>query len=318
MSPSDTVARGLTLRVATFNVLFGHRDAGVGSWRHRRPLIERSIESARPDILALQEVFPSKLADMGEAVRDLEFIAGPASGPPRWGDVSVYGEQLLRMARTLRLPSAAEFKGPASERMVSGEHQPIAYRASRLRPLASGAFWISATPERAGSLLPFAPTPFLVHWARFASHDCFGSLLVCNAHFGHAPWHHGPTARIVARQIETIASQDVDTALPETDRPIILLLGDFNAWPSSPLVRRLTSAAGTGFVDAARAATERVGPGVTFHWGLGSSRFGFTLDYVLSHGRIQPRRAEVIDVHDGRLYPSDHYPLVIEFESIRN
>jgi endonuclease/exonuclease/phosphatase family metal-dependent hydrolase len=164
-------------------------------------------------------------------------------------------------------------------------------------------------------MLPLAPSPFLVHWVRFERQDGTGTLHVFNAHFGHAPWHHGPTARIASRQMDAVAGKDGGTrsAGPGGGDLGIFLIGDFNAWPSSPLVRRLTAAAGAGFVDAVRTAPERVGPPVTFHWGLGSARFGLALDYVLARSPLRASRAEVIDVHEGRLYPSDHYPLVVEF-----
>jgi endonuclease/exonuclease/phosphatase family metal-dependent hydrolase len=302
------------VRLATFNVLFGHRDQGPGGWPERLPLLRRAIETARPDILGLQEVFPSRLASLAGALGDLALIPGPCNGCPRWFDLSLPAERVLHAVRTRRLrPSGPE--RTRSERMTSGAHQPIAYHPGRFRPLESGGFWISSSPERPGSMLPLASSPFLVHWACLERQDGTGTLRVFNAHFGHAPWHHGSTARITARQIGIVAGKNPKTqsAGPSRIELGTFLIGDFNAWPSSPLVRRLTSASGGGFVDAGRAAPERIGPPVTFHWGLGSARLGLTLDYVLARSALRATRAEVIDVHDGRSYPSDHYPLVVEF-----
>ena len=166
-----------TIRLATFNVLCAHLFAGP-TWSERRSLMRRSIEHARADVLGLQEVLPTRLADVAVLVAPLTLLPGPSTGPPRW------------------------FASKASpERNQAGEHLPIAYREDRFELLSTGGFWISATPGLPGSLLPFAPTPFLVHWARLAVRDSPESLLVLNAHFGHAPWHHAPTARIVAAQL---------------------------------------------------------------------------------------------------------------------
>jgi len=197
--------------------------------------------------------------------------------------------------------------------MQTGEHLPIAYRADRFELLDTGSFWISANPDRPGSMLPLALSPFLVHWTRLAAPDGSGSLLVMNTHFGHAPWHHAATARIVTAQIGALEDARVGRFDAKVAASSVFLMGDFNAIPSSQLLGWLTSPSGGGFVDAARSASGRTGPPVTYHWGTGATRLGLTLDYVLARTSLHAKRAEVIDVHDGRLYPSDHHLLVLEF-----
>jgi endonuclease/exonuclease/phosphatase family metal-dependent hydrolase len=304
------------LRIATFNLLYANRDVGSGSWSERRALVRLAIEGARPDVLGLQEVFPSGLEDLTQVLGDLSLVPGPSTGPARWFDLSAAGEFVLRTIRTRRITRVSG--STSSEHGTTGEHQPIAFRSTRLRPLESGAFWISSHPNRPGSMLPLAPTPMMVHWVRFDLVDGRGTALVCNAHFGHAPWHHGPAARVVAEQVGSILGAHSPELVPPGGRDAsVFLIGDFNAGPSTGLVRTLTSGAGGGFVDAVAAAPEHTGPSHTFHWGVGSKRLGLTLDHVLARGPFHPRRAEVIDVHDGRLYPSDHYPLAVEFEDSR-
>lgn len=277
------------IRLATFNVQCGHLLTGP-AWADRRPLMRRSIELARADVLGLQEVLPSTLGDMASLVAPLTLVPGPSTGPYRWS-----GSILSR------------------ERAQAGEHLPIAYRADRFELYESGGFWVSETPDKPGALLPLAPGPFLVHWVRLGLSDTPESLLVLNAHFGHAPWHHAPTARIVAEQLsrlEAAGAQNVDHPTSDTS---VFLVGDFNALRSSALLRSLTSPSGAGFVDGARSAAERTGPAVTFHWGRGATRLGLTLDYVLARTPRRASRAEVIDQHEGWLYPSDHHLVVVEF-----
>jgi endonuclease/exonuclease/phosphatase family metal-dependent hydrolase len=281
-----------TIRLATFNVLCEPLWSGP-TWSERRPLLRRSIEHARADVLGLQEVLSSRLADMANLVTPLSLVPGPATGPPRWS------------------VSAA-----SPERNQAGEHLPIAYRADRFELLDSGGFWVSATPERSGSRLPFAPAPFLVHWVRLIARHAPESLLVLNAHFGHAPWHHGPTARIVAAQLGELEAVDVGRRDGKPATSSVFLLGDFNAVPSSPLLRSLTSPSGARFVDAARSAAARAGPAVTYHWGRGATRLGLWLDYVLARTPRSASRAEVVDLHEGRHYPSDHHLVVVEFSPL--
>jgi endonuclease/exonuclease/phosphatase family metal-dependent hydrolase len=300
------------IRVATLNVLFGHRETGPGSWSERRPLLRRAIEAAQADVLGLQEVFPSKLADVAELVAPLTLVPGPCTGPPRWLDASVAVESVVRTVRARRFPHAHEALA-RSERMQAGEHLPIAYRADRFELLDTGSFWISANPDCPGSMLPLALSPSLVHWARMSAPDGSGSLLVLNAHFGHAPWHHAVTARIVTARIRALEQPRVERIGLEIAAPSVFLIGDFNAVSSSRLIRWLTSGSGAGLNDAARSAAVRTGPSVTYHWGTGATRLGLTLDYVLARTSLDPKRAAVLDVHDGRLYPSDHHLLVVEF-----
>ena len=300
------------LRIATFNVLFRDGRNGSGSWSERRPLLRRAIEAARSDVLGLQEVLPSKLADVTDLVAPLTLVPGPSAGPSVWSNVSLAVETVAQTVRTRRIGHAHEPQ-VHSERMRTGEHLPIAYRADRFELLDSGSFWISANPDRPGSLLPLAWAPFLVHWARMSATDGAGPLLLMNAHFGHAPWHHAATSRVVMAQIGALEDGRVGHFGAEAAPSSLFLVGDFNALPSSQLLRRLTPPSGAGFVDAARSAPGRTGPPVTYHWGTGSTRLGLTLDYVLARTSLRAKHAEVLDVHDGRRYPSDHHLLVLEF-----
>jgi endonuclease/exonuclease/phosphatase family metal-dependent hydrolase len=295
----------VSLRIATFNVLFARGEEGPGAWPRRVPIIRRAIARARPDAIGFQEVFPSMLEAMRGAAGDLDLMPGPTSGPPRWFDVSPAGELVLRIIRSRRLRPSADVSLLRAERQRTGEHLPIAYRTDRLRPLASGAFWISATPDRPGSMLALAPVPFMVHWVRFARAEGGRPLLMLNAHFGHAPWHYGPTARVVSERIGALTADhpDIDVAL----------VGDFNTWPSSPLLMALER---SGLRDGVRAAPEQIGPPRTFHWGTGARRFGVRLDHVLVRGTLRPVRAEVIEEREGEVYGSDHHPLVVEVETV--
>jgi endonuclease/exonuclease/phosphatase family metal-dependent hydrolase len=298
-----------TLRIATFNVLFNHASVGNGCWEDRRRLARRAVDRARPDVIGLQEIFPSMLADVPEIVGDLTIVPGPTNGRPRWMDMSLPIGLALEAIRTGRPPDRVFQRARNSERMLAGMHQPIAYRANRLRPIDSGGFWISPTPDLPSSLLPLAPSPFLVHWVCFERLDAPGRVLVLNAHYGHAPWHHGKSALVTSERIGRLAPRDTE----EGRATSVFLVGDFNAVRSSRLVRELTDPRGAALVDALREAPERSGPPVTYHWGRGATRTGLSLDYVLARTDLRIRSAEVIEAREGTLFASDHHAVVVEF-----
>jgi endonuclease/exonuclease/phosphatase family metal-dependent hydrolase len=297
------------LRIATFNLLYHQASAPRDAWDARRRIARRAIERSRADVIGLQEVFPSMLPDLPEIVGGLAILPGPATGGTKWFDFSIPIGMALESLRTGRFPERVAVRTLDSERMRTGEHLPIAYRAERLRPIESGGFWISPTPDVPGSMLPIAPSPFLVHWARFERLDTSGRVLVLNAHYGHAPWHHGVSSLVTSERIERLAPRNT----AEGRATSVFLVGDFNALPSSRLVHALTDPAGLGLVDALRAAPEQFGPRATFHWGRGDSRIALRLDYVLARTSLPVRRAEVIEERDGALFASDHHPVVVEF-----
>ncbi len=287
--------------------MFSHGTVGNAGWAERRRLARVAVERMRPDVLGLQEVFPSMHEDVRAITAPLELVLGPSTGKPRWFDVSKPAGYVLEALRTGKPPAKGWHDMRNSERMRAGEHLPIAYRADRLRPIEEGGFWISRKPDVPGSMLALAPTPFLVHWIRFDRLDADGRVLFLNAHYGHAPWHHRPTAHITAAHIARLA--------PESDRSThVFLVGDFNAWTSSPLVRDLTTPGRGGLVNAAREAPEQRGPRATFHWGRGETPLNVTLDHVLARTSLRPKSAEIVDVREGNLFPSDHHPLVVEFD----
>lgn len=311
-----------SLRVATFNTLFPSALEQPGTWARRSELIRRAIERARPDVIGLQEVLPATLEELPGLLGDLSFVAGPDRGPARAFSPYPLLESALRLVRTgsLRGPEGARHEPVRN----SAEHLPIAYRTERLKPVASGAFWISATPEQPGTSPPSAFSPSLVHWVRFADLTNAGSLLVMNAHIGLAPWHHALAVRTIAERLRALSPRAPQSAAhapqdaarpPEREHPSesVFLLGDFNALRSSLLVRALTSPDGAALIDATRTAPRQSGPPVTFHWGVGATRWGLSIDYVFARSALQAVSCERIGEHEGSQYASDHHLTLVEF-----
>jgi endonuclease/exonuclease/phosphatase family metal-dependent hydrolase len=275
------------LRIATFNVACAYL-FGPCAWSERQLMLRRLIETAQPDVLGLQEILPSRLADAANLVAPLTLVPGPSTGPTRW------------------------FAGAAgSEGNPGGEHLPIAYRADRFDLHDTGWLWISATPDRPGSMLPLARTPFLVHWARLAARDLSGRLLVMNATFGHTPWHHAPTAQVVNAQLSALEAARFKRAGAQGNAPSVFRVRDFNAMTTSEFEQSPDVLSGAGPMDSAMSAAPAA-PFVTYQWGRGATRSGLTLDYVLARKPLHPTGDEGIDARHGGLNPSDHHLLVLE------
>ena len=182
----------------------------------------------------------------------------------------------------------------------------IFWKPTRLRVLDRGSFYLSRTPGQfsrswGGSLARAA------HWVRLAT-AAGGSFVLLDTHLDPTvePARQA-AAELIVRRLEGIARPG------ET----VVVTGDFNCDPDSPVYHTFMQA---GFLDAFRATGGVDGPeSFTFH--------GFTgrRTKVLPIGRIdwmlvRPwpgaiiRGLEAIRDAAPPVYPSDHFPIMMELE----
>ena len=179
------------------------------------------------------------------------------------------------------------------------EHMGVFYQTSRLQLLDSGNFWLSDTPEVPGSSNFGQSMPRMVTWGYFRDRRSGRRFHYFNTHFPHqadAESIRERCAALIRSRIEKLPA----------DEPIILT-GDFNTTPDLAAHALLT----TLLHDAREQAPVRIGPDNTFH------DFGKTpskrIDWILYRG-LSVDRVETVTDHDGAIYPSDHYPVVADFQ----
>lgn len=183
-----------------------------------------------------------------------------------------------------------------------GETTAVFFKKKDFIPVESGHFWLSETPEVPGSMSWDTDLTRMVTWVRF-HHPPSGKFFhVFNTHFDH----RGEIAREKSAEllIQRVA------ALPG-DYPVIAT-GDFNAVGGSSRPWEILT--GGGLHDAWRSAERRDGPETTI------SRFKAPepndttrIDWILYRGPLDARRAETITFNQDGRYPSDHYPVIVEF-----
>ncbi|MEO7071760.1 MAG: endonuclease/exonuclease/phosphatase family protein [Rhodanobacter sp.] len=248
------------LRVMTFNVRVPV-DTGMNAWANRRELMVKVIQDAHPDLLGTQELTQEQ------------------------------GEYLAA-----QLPGYAWF-GQGRDGGTKGEHMGVFYRTDRLKVERSGDFWLSDTPEVAGSKTWGQPYPRMVTWARFAMRDGSGAFDYFNTHFPYRP------EDVRARMLSADAILQRIDKLPAGTR--VILAGDFNCGPGTPVHARLTAS----LHDAWMAAATRSGPAKTFHDFTGNA--DERIDWILSRG-FKVLAVHTIGTHEGARYPSDHFPVLAE------
>lgn len=187
--------------------------------------------------------------------------------------------------------------GQGREGGAQGEHMGVFYRTDRLEVLRSGDFWLSDTPDVPGSKTWGQPYPRMVTWAHFRLRDGGGTFAYFNTHFPYRPEDVRPRM-LSADEI----MQRIDK-LPSTTR--VILTGDFNCGPDSPVYAKLT---GT-LHDTWTAAATRSGPALTFHNFTGTP--DQRIDWILTRG-FKTAAVQTVTTHAGARYPSDHFPVVAE------
>lgn len=178
------------------------------------------------------------------------------------------------------------------------EHMGVFYRKDRLRLLDSGDFWLSDTPDVPGSRTWGNLFPRLVTWARFERAVDGATFTFYNTHFPYRDVDEPARMRAADLIRKRLAALPPDT--------IVILTGDFNTTPDSPVHTTLTA----GLSDAWLAAPERSGPEGTFHGFTGDPQR--RIDWILSRG-LRVIRASTVATHAQERYPSDHFPVLAEF-----
>lgn len=226
--------------------------------------------------------------------RDLTVSVIKAEHPDLLGTQELTEEQGEYIAA--HLPGYAWF-GQGRQGGTKGEHMGVFYRTDRLEVLQSGDFWLSDTPDVPGSKTWGQPYPRMVTWARFRLRDGGGSFDYFNTHFPYRP------EDLRARMLSADEIMQRIGKLPSTAR--VILAGDFNGAPDSPVYAKLTGI----LHDAWTTAASRSGPAKTFHNFTGNP--DQRIDWILTRG-FKAIAVQTVTTHDGARYPSDHFPVVAE------
>jgi len=247
------------LSVMSFNIRLPAESDGVDYWETRKPLAVRMLREQQPDVIGLQEL------------------------------VKAQADYLAR-----ELPQYAWF-GRGREADGGGEHMGVFYRKDRLKVIESGDFWLSDTPDVAGSITWGHHHPRMVTWALFEQRSDGRRFYLFNTHLPYRDEDEAARlkgAQAIARRLAT---------LPD-DVPVVLT-GDFNTTPDSDAHAVL---AGT-LQDAWTTAPRVEGIDATFHGFTGKA--DRRIDWIFVRGAQLESITSVTTRWNNR-YPSDHFPLV--------
>ncbi len=253
------------LRVASFNIRFGSASDGPDRWELRADKVATTIGDLDADVVGLQEALPFQIRELLEAC-------------PRYAATGVSRED----GRT------------------DGEASPILYDRTRFTVAAAGTFWLSGTPDEAGTNTWGAACNRVCSWARLVDLDSGTAFVVLNTHWDHVsqPARERSAGLILARAEALVAGDP------------FVVMGDMNADEDNPAIEAMLG--GTGpmrLVDTFRSVhpNERAG---TFT-GFRTDSDGGTrkIDYVLASPAWRVMDVGIDRRTFGGRYPSDHFPV---------
>lgn len=247
----------------TFNIRYAHTEP-PDLWHDRLPVISEMIERRRPDIIGTQE-------GLYHQIRDLE----------------------------TRLP-AYDWIGTGRDGGSRGEFMAVFYRKDRLEPLDYDNYWLSDSPELAGSRTWGNNYPRMVTSVRFRDRVRGGEFTLVNTHFDHEVQHSRErSAALILERLAPIAK-----AMP------VILVGDFNAGAGENPVYSLLTGPG-GFTDSWVTVGNPDTLG-TFHGfkGAAAAIGQRRIDWILLRGPAAVVSSEIVTDTRGAQLPSDHFPVV--------
>ncbi len=271
-------------KAMTYNIRYANPTDGDDVWETRRDGLAALIASSTPDVLGLQEVLVSQL----------EFLK-----------IRLKGYTVIGVGR--------------DDGASQGEFSPLFISNKRFSVLHQGWFWLSEIPELPGKGWD-ATCNRICTWAVIKEKNTKRSMLVLNTHLDH----EGNIARKNSiDQLLMFINNQTNQLLNESKAEEIvsipvILMGDFNLTPDDALYTQLKNSqliVRDGLTDAyLTTASPATGPSNTFNGFKIDAEPDKRIDYVWSSG-LEVKSYRTLDerLPNGR-WPSDHLPVVVEFE----
>ena len=258
-----------TLRVITFNIRYNEPRDGVNAWSNRKTKVADVIRFHKADLVGVQEAQHNQLQDLEKLLPDFA-----------WCGIGRDGEN-------------------------KGEFSAILYRKSRFKLLETQTFWLSETPEKAGSKGWDADYPRIVTWAKFQDKQTKKTFYHFNTHFDH-----------IGKQARTESAKFLLAQIPKiAGKSLFVVTGDFNAKEDTNIYQILTGKLEPANfkLNDARYVSQNG------HFGGNSTFSAFKelipdnrIDYVFVREGVKVLEHAILSDRWDGLWASDHLPVLAE------
>jgi endonuclease/exonuclease/phosphatase family metal-dependent hydrolase len=260
------------LKVMTFNIRYDNPSDNEYSWANRKEMVFEVFKKYNPAIIGIQEALK------GQVDQIQEFLTGyKYTGVGR------------------------------DDGKTAGEYAVIFFDSLRFENKGGSTFWLSETPDIAGSKSWNAACTRIVTWVRLLDKKENRILVVFNTHFDHiSEQARLESARLLSARIKQIAGQET-----------VILTGDFNSTDTSGAYELLTSNSLSAMLDTRKLAGKNAkGPPYTFIGFPFHPEKDEIIDFIFisKNSGLRIVNNTIIDYHRNDKYPSDHLPVLTQFE----
>ena len=265
---ADAQRTDAPVRVMSFNIRYDEPRDGMNAWANRKRKVADVIRFHKADLVGVQEALLTQLRDLESLLPDLA-----------WCGVG------------------------RSDGKEAGEYSAILFRRSRFRSVNCESFWLSETPEVAGSKGWDAALPRIVTWARLHDSATGKTFVHFNTHFDHM----GERAR------EQSAALILKKAPQFAGKDPFVITGDLNVTEDTAAYKTLAAGANGLKIADARYAS------VNGHFGGDSTWNGFKelvpgrkIDFIFVRDGVRVLEHGILSDRWGELWASDHLPVIAE------
>jgi endonuclease/exonuclease/phosphatase family metal-dependent hydrolase len=249
------------LRVMSYNIRYANAADGVNVWDNRKDFLAETVKAFDPDLLGTQETLARQRDDLAA-----------------------------------RLEGYTVFAAGRDDGREAGEMMAIYYRTSRFEKLDGGHFWLSESPDVAGSKSWDSSLPRMVSWLKLRDRKAPEvPIAFFNTHFDH----RGPQARIESARLLRRKVAELGKGCR------VVVTGDFNSGEGSEPYRTVF---GDLLIDTYRRVhpSKAAGEGTTTGFKAGASS-GSRIDWIACSPDWEVESAGIVRAaRDGRT-PSDHH-----------
>ncbi len=257
------------LRVMTLNVRYDNPEDSINTWSRRVHIVSNFLKNEKPDLLGMQEVLANQYDYLDSVLTDYNSVGIGRNDGAKEGEMS-----------------------------------PVFFRKERFELIRTKTFWLSGTPDIAGSKSWGAGLPRIVTWVELSEKNNHEHFYFFNTHFAH----DSDSARIMSSRLLLQKVDSIASGFP------FVITGDFNMFISSKSYDILTGPYESIplLTDTYAVSDKRpVGPAYTYN-GFAESTSSGRVDYIFVRTGMKVLEHRTFIRKEHGIYISDHWPVMAE------
>lgn len=250
----------MEIKICSSNIRYENEHDGIHHWKNRLPILSIFLNLQHLDFLGTQEGREN---------------------------------QIRSLAKNLNLKISDQHRTWIDVRM----YPTLFFNENNFELMEANDYWLSETPNIAGSSSFKSAFPRLATWMKIKSKINGEKYFITNVHLDHVL----SETRVSQSNVIIQMSRQINS-----DNLPMILLGDFNDHPMSEVYQMLKTE--LNLIDYWH---EQKLPEETSHHGFnGAEQSGHRIDWILVSPHFNCLKIELMKHHENGIYLSDHFPLL--------